>query len=257
MPKPTPRSISWGYIGEGGPERWGELDADYRLCASGQRQSPIDLTAADFESASNSMNSTNLENAAGLESFAVLERLEIDYHPMPLAVTNTGRTVRFDCVPGSSLTLGDRRFALKQFHFHCPSEHRFDGVAEAIELHFVHRAETGELAVLAVLLRAEAGCGDRAEVATLLDNLPPRTGDRIGDPTRTIDPRALLPDRLDRLYLYNGSLTTPPCSENVSWLICADPIAISTAQAERFSDAVAPNARPLQPRNRRRLFGSF
>jgi carbonic anhydrase len=223
----------WGYTGSTSPEHWSELTPDYAACARGQRQSPIDLVDAIP---------------------ARLAPPEINYRSTPIELIHTGHTIQLNYAPGSTLTLDGQTFNLLQFHFHSPSEHQIEGQPQAMECHFVHQTDDSEaLLVLAVFLQL----GQNNDVLEpLWAHLPMTIGETYRDRDTTIDASQLLPARLDRLYRYDGSLTTPPCRESVTWLLCADPLTVSIAQVDRFTQAIPANARPVQARNHRPLLRS-
>jgi carbonic anhydrase len=227
---PSPSPVHWSYEGEEGPEHWGELSPDYELCANGSQQSPIDIanpTAAD------------------------LANVVFDYEPTPLEIVNNGHTIQVSYALGSSIQLDATSYELLQFHFHAPSEHLVSGAAADAELHLVHRSATGALAVVGVLMAQTADGADNSALATVWSNLPQAPG-----PARQVDAQVdaemLLPE--NRLtFRYQGSLTTPPCSEGVSWLMMTEPIGISAAQLEALGAIMEGNNRPIQPLNDRPL----
>lgn len=217
----------WSYSGEGAPERWGHLQSDFRVCDLGMEQSPVDLRGT---------------------TPAQLGGVEPEFRPMPLKIVHNGHTIQVNCPPGSFSTIDGQRYELVQFHFHHPSEHLLEGRRFEIELHFVHRHASGELAVLGVFMKPGAR---HAGLQAVWDHLPEREG-----PERsvgvTIDPASLLP--ANRTYFrYFGSLTTPPCSEGVKWTVFQEPIEVSADQVQRFARLFPVNARPVQSLNRRFL----
>lgn len=217
--------IHWSYEGEGGPDNWAGIDPKNTLCASGQRQSPIDIR----------------------DSIKVdLEPIRFDYRPSLFRIVDNGHTVQVEVGEGS-LTITGKTYDLVQFHFHRPSEekvngHRFDMVA-----HLVHRADDGKLAVLAVLM--ERG-SENPFIQTLWNYLPLERQMEVSPPTATVDINGFLP--ADRNYFtYMGSLTTPPCSEGVLWLVMRQPVQVSPDQLGIFARLYRNNARPIQPSNGR------
>ncbi|HWH73497.1 MAG TPA: carbonic anhydrase family protein, partial [Methylibium sp.] len=210
----------WSYEGENGPQAWARLDAAHAACGSGQRQSPIDIR----------------------DGIAVdLEAIRFDYQPGAFSVIDTGRTVQVDVAPGSTLAVGGRRYELQQFQFHRPSEERIDGRQFAMGLHLVHRSEDGRLAIVAVLL--DEGPAHPA-VQLVWNHLPLEKHERQ-TASVPLDPAALLPPER-RYYTYMGSLTTPPCTEGVLWLVMQQPATLSPAQQAIFARLYPMNARPLQ-----------
>lgn len=219
------RKVPFEYEGKRGPRRWGSLTRQYAICADGSAQSPIDLRGAV---------PTDLPN------------LRFDYRPGALTFANTTHTVQADEAQGSSVEADGQRYALLQFHFHEPSEHRVAGRRLAGELHFVHRDPDGRLAVVAVLVRA----GRRnTALDPIFGKLPTRPGSKAQ--VTSFDTAALLPSTGRRFYTYGGSLTTPPCSEGVRWYVLKDPVEASVAQLRQFRGVIESNSRPVQPRNGR------
>jgi len=218
----------WEYEGELGPEAWGKINPRYALCGEGRAQSPIDLTGA-----------------ATLD----LSDIVFNYAPSALTIFNNGHTVQANYNAGSSITYNENRYDLVQLHFHNPSEHSINGQRAAMELHLVHRDANGALAVVGVLLIE--GETDNAAFAPLFENLPAEEG----EPTtlaQTIDALALLP-ATRTFYTYMGSLTTPPCTQGVRWLVLTEPVRLSAAQLEAFAELFPLNARPVQALNARDL----
>lgn len=217
----------WGYEGEAGPERWGDLNRSYALCKLGQAQSPIDI--ANVEAAN-------------------LAALTFDYQPATPSIVNNGHTVQVNFPAGSTLRVGNDEYQLLQFHFHTPSEHTVNGQHSAMELHLVHRHTSSALAVVGVfLIVGEAN----PTLEPLWGQLPSYAG---GERPLSIivNPTDLLPPSR-RTYRYAGSLTTPPCSEGVLWLVMQQPVAISQMQLDKFRTIFPANSRPTQPLNGRRV----
>jgi carbonic anhydrase len=214
------------YEDHGGAAKWGELDESYKACALGAEQSPIDLSGAVKAS---------------------LDPLKLDWKPQAFKIVNNGHTIQANAALGSTLTIGKETYNLVQFHFHAPSEHAVDGKRSAMEAHFVHAGAGGRLAVLGVLMNA--GRGNPA-FAAIMQAAPKKEGEQtLGKP---LDPRQLLPAGKS-LYRYEGSLTTPPCSEVVHWYVFAQPIEVAAGDIDAFKAIFPMNARPLQAVNRRLL----
>lgn len=215
-----PAKIHWAYGGEGAPEHWGELKPDFRLCSIGTRQSPIDIR----------------------DGIRVdLEPIKFDYRPSGFAVLDNGHTVQVNVEPGNTLEVMGRRYELLQFHFHRPSEERINGRQFDMSAHLVHRDAEGRMAVLAVLL--ERG-RDQPLVQTVWNNLPLEKMEAL-KAQGLLDLGQLLPE--DRGYhTYMGSMTTPPCSEGVLWMVMRQPVQLSGQQIEVFARLYPMNARPLQ-----------
>ena len=216
--------VHWTYDGETGAARWGELDPSFAVCAEGAQQSPVDLAGPI---------------PAGTGS------LDIQWQPSEAYVVDNGHTIQVDVAEGSSITLEGRRFSLLQFHFHLPSEHMVDGDGFPMEVHFVHQAAEGDLAVIGVFM----GTGESpSAIETIWGAIP-----ASGEPSATLpelDPRTLLPEE-QGYFRYAGSLTTPPCSEVVSWVVMTEPISVSPAHTAAFAARHPMNARPAQALNRR------
>lgn len=218
--------VHWSYEGDTGPDMWGSLDPSFAACDDGTRQSPVDITGA----------------VDGGES-----ELEIRWQAGDAEVIDNGHSIVVNVAEGSAISLEGREFALLQFHFHHPSEHTVDGSAAPIDIHFVHAAAEGDLAVIGVFL--EAGEADPT-IQSIWDAIP-SAGEAPGA-LAAFDPNALLPEGGSH-YRYPGSLTTPGCSEIVSWVVMADSIAVSQEQVDAFAAIYPMNARPVQPLNERTI----
>lgn len=218
--------VHWSYHGEGGPAHWGDIEPGFAACKAGAMQSPIDLAAANAGAA---------------------VTVEIAYKPVPLQILHNGHTVQFNVENGSAITLHGTRYTLLQVHFHTPSEHLTGGATYPLEAHFVHMSEAGALAVIGILF-AE-GAENRA-LAPLFRHLPMHESPATAHADASVDLAAILPS--DRgLYRYMGSLTTPPCSEGVNWMVMKAAVPASKAQINALHKAMGDNARPVQkPGNR-------
>jgi carbonic anhydrase len=219
------KAAHWSYAGNTGPEHWGELQPDFKVCQLGLEQTPIDLNA-------------NIRGDAGSVAF--------DYKPLPLRIVNNGHTIQVNADPGSSCTIGATRYELAQFHFHHPSEHLLAGRPFDMECHFVHRSSTGALAVVGVFIKAGARS---AAFAPVFDAMPRSQGPEVRA-SATVDPAAMLP-REGGYFRYMGSLTTPPCSEGLTWTVFRQPVEASSEQIRQFAALFPNNARPVQRTNRR------
>ena len=217
----------WTYEGATGPEHWAELSKDFKTCQTGQKQTPINLTGA-----------THGKEPA----------VQFDYHAFPIKILNNGHTIQVNAAPGSSITIGDTKYELAQFHFHHPSEHLINGKATDLELHLVHKSAAGGLAVVGVFLKPGA---ENAALKPVFDQMPEKAGP-ASEVKGSIDPAQLLPANRG-FYRYSGSLTTPPCSEGIVWTVFKEPIELSAAQAKQFSDLFKNNARPVQALHGRSL----
>ncbi len=210
----------WSYEGEEGPEHWGELDPSYALCADGSAQTPIDVVSP---------------------SPAELVDPELAYEAGTADVENTGHTIQANAAPGSVLRVGGEEYPLAQMHFHAPSEHAIDGVHSAVEAHFVHETEDERIAVVGVLL--DAGDSPNEAWQPFVDALSIKEGETV---EADLDWPALLPAEPSTIR-YRGSLTTPPCTEGVSWLLMQQPLSVGAEQVEAFEAAYSENNRPVQP----------
>jgi carbonic anhydrase len=223
-------AADWSYGGAHGPEHWGEIDAASRVCAAGGQQSPIDIA-------------TTVK--------AELPRLDFAWGRGADTIVNNGHTIQLNTAAGSTLTVGKDRYKLLQFHFHRPSEHQIGGKTFPMEAHFVHQAPSGALGVVGVMMVA----GRRNPVfKTIVTTMPQAAGPAVKADAR-INPNGLLPARRG-YFSYAGSLTTPPCSEVVSWMVLTDPIEVAEADIAAFAKLYAMNARPAQKANRRYLLRS-
>lgn len=210
----------WGYDGDHGPSHWGTMKPEFATCSSGKRQSPIDI-----------------KDGIRLQ----LDPVQFDYKPSAFRVVDNGHTVQVNVAAGNSIEVMGRRFELVQFHFHRPSEERIDGRAFDMVAHLVHKDLDGRLAVVAVLL--ERGSAQPI-VQAVWNNLPLEKGEELAARS-PLDLNALLP--AERQYFtYMGSLTTPPCSEGVLWMVMKQPVPISPEQIAVFARLYPMNARPVQ-----------
>ena len=216
----------WDYEGENAPYRWGDIKSENLACKAGTRQSPIDI-----------------RNPVVSE----VEPIRFFYEDVPLKVTNNGHTIQVDYAPGSFIMFGGARYELLQFHFHTPSEERINGRSFDMVVHLVHKSAQGRLAVVAVLLSA----GREQAMLQTIWNAMPGTRDRTRERLDvSINARQLLPAE-SPYYSYMGSLTTPPCTEGVQWLVMKTPVEMSREQIAHFTALYPMNARPLQALNDR------
>jgi carbonic anhydrase len=214
-------AAEWGYSGPDGPSHWGELSPEYSTCKMGREQSPI--------------------NIGGGES-TTLPPIRFDYKSVPLKLVNNGHTVQVNYATGSTITVGADQYELKQLHFHRPSEDKISGHTFDMEIHLVHANARGELAVIAVLV--EKGAANKA-IQNIWAAIPKGPGPEReirGSQTNASD---FLPAN-SAYFTYRGSLTTPPCTEGVTWFVLKTPITISAEQVKAFGAAFRPNARPVQ-----------
>ena len=221
----------WTYTGADGPADWGKLDPAFSSCSAGHRQSPIDMKGAKK---------------------ADLPALRFSYNAVPLNIIDNGHTIQINYAPGSTLTVGDKTYTLKQFHFHHPSEEHINGHGYDMVAHLVHADEQGHLAVVAVLLKKGSS---NALIETLWKNLPSDKEKALEIPGVTVNVKDLLPAH-HAYYTFAGSLTTPPCSEVFTWYVLKEPTALSNEQIADFAKIYPLNARPIQPTNGRELLES-
>jgi carbonic anhydrase len=220
------RHIHWSYEGEGAPGNWSKLDGKYATCGTGKRQSPIDIRD-------------------GMK--VDLEKLAFDYKPSSFSVIDNGHTVQVNVAGGNYLTVQNRSYELVQFHFHRPSEEKVRGKAFDMVAHLVHKDDDGKLAVIAVLM--EKGASEHPVIQTIWNNMPLEVNQDVS-PSTTIDLNRILPDERS-YYTYMGSLTTPPCTEDVLWMVFKKPIIVTEQQVAIFAKLYKNNARPVQPANDR------
>ena len=220
---PGKEGAHWAYEGAGGPQAWGSLNEANKACASGQEQSPIDLTG-------------------GVD--AEVSNIALHWKPGNWNVINNGHTIQVEGKDGGYATIDGERFDLLQFHFHTPSEHTIDGHNYPMEVHFVHKNAEGRLAVIGVLMMPG---GDNPLFTTIMDKAPKEEGSVSAG---MVEQRGLIAP-INGMYRYQGSLTTPPCSETVLWTVLSTPILVSQEDVARFQALFPTNARPVQPINRR------
>jgi carbonic anhydrase len=217
----------WAYEGEGGPAQWAKMNPAWAACGNGTRQSPIDIR----------------------DGFRVnLDPVQFDYKPTRFSVLDNGHTVLVNLGIGNSITVTGHSYELSQFHFHLPSEERINGKGYPMVLHLVHKDAGGRLAVVALLIEE----GEPNEVVQQVwNNLPLEKNDALVA-TSSIELANLLPARRD-YYTYMGSLTTPPCTEGVLWIVMKEPIRLSSQQISIFARLYPMNARPIQALAGRRI----
>jgi len=224
---------NWTYSGKTGPDKWAQLEKDYAQCRDGQFQSPIDI-----------IDSTTRKGD--------FPDLLFVYKPSAVRIVDNGHTIEGDYDPGSTVTVGGHRYELKQFQFHRPSEDKINGRAHDMAVDLVHKDAAGKLAVISVLLDHGK---ENAAIKTLWANLPKARNKEVDVPGATINAVDLLPDDKG-YYSFAGSLTTPPCTEDVTWFVLKTPTQISADQLSRFEKAYPMNARPVQPVNGRDIMAT-
>jgi len=227
----------WGYEGAEGPDAWAKLSPAWAVCGEGTRQSPIDID----------VDKTVRSNLPSLAASFRPAALTIIHHEHTADVLNTGHSIQVNYTEGDELSVGSERFALAQFHFHAPSEHTIEGKRYPMEMHMVHKSGDGKLAVVGVLIE-EGAHNDAFE--PVWANLPATKGVAAHLEHVAVDVNRLLPSR-KTTYRYDGSLTTPPCSEGVTWIVMTTPVQASASQLGRFRAVLSGNNRPVQPLNGR------
>lgn len=225
----------WSYEGETGPTHWSSISSDWSPCGGGTNQSPIDI---------------------GKTVNADLPEMRAKFRPVQLKIIhqehvadeiNNGHTIQVNYTQGDTLGIGDEAFALAQYHFHSPSEHTVGGKQYPMEMHLVHTSPDGRLAVIGVFIEEGA---HNAAFDPIWTNLPKTKGVEMHLEHVTVDVDKLLPSKTTS-YRYDGSLTTPPCSEGVKWIVMTTPIQMSRDQIGAFRAVVHANNRPVQPLNGR------
>lgn len=218
----------WTYTGSDGPAEWGKLDSVYATCSVGHTQSPIDIKDAKK---------------------ADLPPLQFNYNSVPLNLIDNGHTIQVNYAPGSTLTVGNKTYTLKQFHFHHPAEEHINGHGYDMVVHLVHADDQGHLAVVGVLIK-------KGSSNTLIDsvwkNIPSQKEKAADISGLSVNAKDLLPAD-HGYYTFAGSLTTPPCSEGVTWFVMKEQLSLSPEQISTFAKIYPLNARPIQPLNGREL----
>lgn len=216
----------WSYSGETGPEHWAELDPAFATCAQGQQQSPINIATVYSQQ---------------------LDALNFKYQPSRIAILNNGHSIQHDYDPGSFLEVGAQRYQLVQLHFHTPSEESINNRRAPMDIHLVHRNEAGELAVVAVQI--EQGATNKL-IGEIWSKMPREENVINTFTTQKYNVADLLPQS-KQYWTFMGSLTTPPCTEGVRWLVLKEPIQLSAKQITQFKKLFKMNARPVQALNQR------
>ncbi len=219
-------SSHWSYYGETGPVHWSELNPEYSLCNNGHEQSPVDI------------NKTIKSK---------LDRIKFEYKPTTINLINNGHTIEQNYTNGSSVIISGKKYNLVQFHFHTPSEHLANGKHYDMELHLVHKNDKGELAVVGIFF--QIGKFNKT-LQKLIDNFPKTENEPVINKSITFNADEFLPSN-QTYYHYFGSLTTPPCSENINWNIFKTPVQASSMQINKFKSLMGNNSRSVQKLNDR------
>ncbi|PAF41530.1 carbonic anhydrase family protein [Helicobacter sp. 11S02596-1] len=226
-------ATEWGYEGKGAPSHWGSLDNEFKICEVGKMQSPINIT--------NAVKSVNTHH------------FDINYITSsktdPIDVVNNGHSIQVNFRPSNFITFDNQKYQLLQLHFHSPAEFAFDGVKNPFEMHLVHKNDKGELLVINVDFKL----GKPNEAIELIWKFIPKEKGQKNTTIKNVKLTALLPKNLG-YYYFKGSLTTPPCTENVKWIVLKTPLSVSKEQVEIFHKTMGfDNNRPIQPTNNREI----
>jgi len=219
----------WEYKGEHGAAKWGDISPEFAPCKLGKEQSPIDIKSAEK---------------------ADLKPIEFNYKDSAVTVLNNGHTIQFNYDKGSFIKVGDDQYELIQFHFHTPSEEKINGKPYSMVAHLVHKNAEGKLAVVGVLM--QEGKQENKFLKSLWSELPAQQSEPKVLANKTTNIAQFLPAK-NAYYTFNGSLTTPPCSEGVRWFVLKEPVQISAEQHAAFQKIFPLNARPVQPLNGRKV----
>lgn len=228
---PAPTTPHWDYGQEHGPATWASLSPDFATCGSGKSQSPIDIASA------------KTQPAEALKTSYAPAELRVVHHEHVADGINNGHTVQVNESGADALTLGDETFSLLQYHFHSPSENTVDGKHYPMEMHLVHKSAAGKLAVVGVFIEEGA---ENAAYAPVWANLPKEKGKEFHLAHVTVNVDDLLPQERTT-WRFDGSLTTPPCTEGVKWLVLTHPVQLSASQIAAFRAVIDGNNRPTQP----------
>lgn len=220
----------WSYQGDTGPSHWGSLDADYTTCANGESQSPVNIQKPETKQGNTD--------------------IKMNYRPSDFTIKNDGHTVLAEPeTQNNTLILEGEEYTLSQFHFHAPSEHQINAEHEDMELHLVHESAEGELVVTAFMLQEGS---NSAFSSAFWDKMPSSEAEAPASTDKLINLEELLP-LSSSTFQYNGSLTTPPCTEGVRWVVYEQPVSLTSSQLENFQQIFEDNHRPVQPLNGREV----
>ncbi|RJX32091.1 MAG: carbonic anhydrase family protein [Oxalobacter sp.] len=219
---------AWGYEGNIGAAHWGDLKPEYATCKLGSKQSPIDLTGAKVSK---------------------LSPIKFSYKSSQLKIIDNGHTIQTNFVPGSTITVNGKKYNLLQMHFHQPSEETVNGKAYPMNAHLVHKSADGKLAVVGVFMKEGK---ENSFLKAIWKNIPQQKDKEVAVSKVKINLAKFLPKN-KHYYAYTGSLTTPPCSEDVTWMVMKTPVEVSKMQIAAFGKYYSHNARPVQPLNDRVL----
>lgn len=226
--KASDKASKWSYAGATGPAKWGTLDKSFEDCTDGQLQSPIDIPDAKVRK-------------------GALPSLLFDYQPSPLNIVDTGHTIQVNYAPGSFVRVAGKKYELKHFDFHKPSEFKLNGKGHDMAVQLVHLAPDKKEGIVAIMLDTGAA---NPLVKAVMDNLPKDKNKESTVSGVTINAMSLLPKNKG-YYTFSGSQTAPPCKEDVTWFVMKAPVTISADSVGRFARSYPMNARPVQPLNNR------
>lgn len=227
---------AWSYGEDNGPAKWGDLSPDYATCKNGKNQSPIDIDSSKTVKSD-------------------LPALKFSYQPIPLVIQDNGNTVIVPSDKAGTLTLGSDTYKLASFHYHSPSDETIDGKHADLVIHLAHKNAKGQSAGVAVMLNAADGATDPSAVDAIVKNLPEKAGEPQKKEGVTLDISSLLPKDLN-YYSYDGSLTWPPCTEGVKWIVLKTSVAISKEAVEKLGKQHPNSNRPVQPLGDRKVLSS-
>ncbi|MDH4200021.1 MAG: carbonic anhydrase family protein [Spirochaetia bacterium] len=216
------QGVHWSYGGNTGPQHWSELSPEYGLCQTGREQSPIDIV--DAESGN-------------------LKAIEFDYKESPLKIMNNGHTIQVSNIDPGFILTESGKYKLIQFHFHTPGENKLNGKSYPLELHLVHNNDQGKITVIGVMFAEGA---ENKIIEKIWNNAPKNEGKELEPKNISLNPVDILPNN-GSYYHFEGSLTTPPCTEGVQWYVLKTPVELSSDQIKKFAKFFGENARPVQP----------
>lgn len=218
----------WDYKGKNSPENWGKISQEFAACATGKMQSPIDIS--DFTKSTNE------------------HKITFSYKATPKVEINDGRTIEVQFNKGAYVDIDGHKYDLVQFHFHSPAEHLLQGKEYPLEMHLVHQDKDGHLVVVGIWFK-------EGKENKILDSVWKAMPKKAGEEAKVsnVDLQKLMPKNMN-FFHYEGSLTTPPCTEGVSWFILKQPLEVSKEQIKKFQQVInEPNNRPVQPLNGRKI----
>lgn len=222
--------VHWSYEGTGSPEHWGDLKPEYDTCKLGKSQSPVNIRT---------------------KAQAKQHDITFSYNGVATDIVNNGHTIQVNMAPGSTITVGSKSYTLLQFHFHSPSEHTLNGRHAPMVVHMVHKSDDGQLGVIGVMMDLGK---ENPVLAPLWANMPQNKDGKVALDNMKIDLMSLLPASTT-YYSYEGSLTTPPCSEGVHWMVMSNRTTVSKEQVAAFTKLFPHSTRPLQALNGRKISG--